>query len=316
MPEIRNDPVRGHSVIVAEEREGRPREFMRTDAPGDPAVCPFCPGREDRTPPESDAVGPPGRRPDTPGWTARVVPNKFPVVGGTRRPAPGAEPAPGVHEVLVETADHHARRVGAGGLAMVRARLRRLRGTPAGRYRIAFKNRGDRAGATLSHPHVHILGMGAIPPRVLAELDRLRAVREREGCLDCRAAGESGERTLFRRDGLVALAPFAARVPYETWILPVRHTPRFEETPDADLESLAGSMTTLLDRFDALFDTPPGNWILHTAPDHEAGDAYHWRMELFPKLGHTGGFEWGTGMTVNIVSPETAVRRLRGAGEA
>src|SRR6266404_4367283 len=48
--------------------------------------CPFCSGNESKTPPEIQAYRPnqnggsPPQR-DTPGWTVRVVPNKFPALG-------------------------------------------------------------------------------------------------------------------------------------------------------------------------------------------------------------------------------------------
>ena len=94
--------------------------------------CPFCEGREERTPPEVYAVRPEGGPPDTPGWTTRVVPNLYPALGAprgrragpqvrlprpdrsprTRRPAAGIPPlrrtrslllpcGPGAHEVIV-----------------------------------------------------------------------------------------------------------------------------------------------------------------------------------------------------------------------
>ncbi len=44
--------------------------------------CPFCEGREDRTPPEVYAMRPGGGDADTPGWTTRVVPNLYPALGG------------------------------------------------------------------------------------------------------------------------------------------------------------------------------------------------------------------------------------------
>ena len=42
--------------------------------------CPFCEGREAETPPEVFSYGPPGRQPDTPGWSLRVVPNLYPAL--------------------------------------------------------------------------------------------------------------------------------------------------------------------------------------------------------------------------------------------
>jgi UDPglucose--hexose-1-phosphate uridylyltransferase len=52
------------------------------------ASCPFCEGREERTPPEVEATRPDGGEPDTPGWTTRVVPNLYPALGGDAGASP------------------------------------------------------------------------------------------------------------------------------------------------------------------------------------------------------------------------------------
>jgi UDPglucose--hexose-1-phosphate uridylyltransferase len=106
--------------------------------------CPFCEGREDRTPPEVWAERPDGGEADTPGWTARAVPNLYPVLGSSDKeyrastssvqggPIPGpasesgltssidplgastrtapdlfrSQPAAGAHEVIVHAPEH------------------------------------------------------------------------------------------------------------------------------------------------------------------------------------------------------------------
>jgi UDPglucose--hexose-1-phosphate uridylyltransferase len=40
---------------------------------------------------------------------------------------------------------------------------------------------------------------------------------------------------------------------------------------------------------------------------------YHWHAHLFPKLTTTAGFERGTGVMINIISPESAADALRRA---
>ena len=143
MPELRTDWLTGRSVIVAENRAGRPNEFavrpgyLPTAADSPPRYCPFCPGHEADTPPtvyeQTDAAG---------HWQIRVIPNKFPALTmgaddsvssptsplppeaivaefpcaelsfappAERRPAAGVAavaPAVGAHEVIIESARH------------------------------------------------------------------------------------------------------------------------------------------------------------------------------------------------------------------
>jgi len=82
MPELRVDPLTGDKVIVAAERASRPGGGFRAEPapPADPETDPFVEGHEDRTPPEVYALRPDGGAPDTPGWTVRAFPNKYPAL--------------------------------------------------------------------------------------------------------------------------------------------------------------------------------------------------------------------------------------------
>jgi UDPglucose--hexose-1-phosphate uridylyltransferase len=112
MPELRQNFFTKEWVIIATERAKRPKELARQQPLKKPAAfvatCPFCPGNEDKTPPEVLRVPAAGSDP----WQVRVIPNKFaalardiqPVrtIHRSRRSMTGF----GVHEVLVETPDH------------------------------------------------------------------------------------------------------------------------------------------------------------------------------------------------------------------
>jgi UDPglucose--hexose-1-phosphate uridylyltransferase len=80
MPELRKDPVIGRWVIISSERGKRPHDWAVEPEKKRGGFCPFCPGNEDKTPPELIAIRPDGSPPNTPGWTLRVVSNKFPAL--------------------------------------------------------------------------------------------------------------------------------------------------------------------------------------------------------------------------------------------
>lgn len=89
-PEVRIDQLTGLRVILAPGRAERPDAFSPAPAearPGAAERCPFCEGREDRTPPEVWADRPEGGEADTPGWRVRSVPNLYPVLGVPDDPA-------------------------------------------------------------------------------------------------------------------------------------------------------------------------------------------------------------------------------------
>ena len=89
-PEIRIDQLTGLRTILAPARADRPHQFQSPASEEKGAEgCPFCSGREDRTPPEVYATRPGGGEPDSPGWTTRVVPNLYPALGGGEEGAAG-----------------------------------------------------------------------------------------------------------------------------------------------------------------------------------------------------------------------------------
>ena len=112
MPELRKDPIIGRWVIIATERAKRPTDFQMLRVEQKGGFCPFCPGNEEGTPPEVLAYRPGAARPNGPGWSLRVVPNRFPALmieGSLNREGDGIYDKMsgiGAHEVIIETADH------------------------------------------------------------------------------------------------------------------------------------------------------------------------------------------------------------------
>src|SRR5262245_46842564 len=112
MPELRKDPVVGRWVIIATERSRRPTHFTSTRPQRAEGFCPFCPGAEDRTPPEVYALRPGGGLANSGDWQVRVVPNKFPALqieGALERRGEGLYDrmnGVGAHEVVIEGPVH------------------------------------------------------------------------------------------------------------------------------------------------------------------------------------------------------------------
>lgn len=81
---LRYDVTTNDWVIFAPERSRRPherKELVRqnTSPEGSSNHCPFCPGNEQLTGPEIYAVRN-STSPNSPGWSVRVIPNKFPAL--------------------------------------------------------------------------------------------------------------------------------------------------------------------------------------------------------------------------------------------
>ena len=113
MPQLRKDPVVGRWVIIASDRKFRPSSFIVEESlEPEGQFCPFCSGNEEKTPPEIYAVRPDMSPPNSPGWTVRVVPNKYPALkieGTLDKKGEGMYDLMngiGAHEVVIESPEH------------------------------------------------------------------------------------------------------------------------------------------------------------------------------------------------------------------
>jgi len=173
-------------VALAPARAGRPGASR--PVADELESCPFCAGREDRTPPETLRLGDP--------WQVRVVPNLYPAVER--------------QEVVVHTPEHlrSLDELGDDQLELVAEawRLRAAAAREAGFvYVQALVNEEREAGSSLPHTHSQLAWFRQVPPVPAAE-------RPSAALLD-------GD-VVLERDGLVLLCPPASRLAYELLVVP------------------------------------------------------------------------------------------------
>jgi UDPglucose--hexose-1-phosphate uridylyltransferase len=323
--DVRVDPLTGLKTIVAGGRAERPGGWpiaSEDAAIVDPASDPFAPGNEDQTPPEI------ARDADGDAWRVRVVPNKYPALLADA-PEPEsthipefftATPARGAHEVIVNAPDAvtslgalSAEQVGRA-MAMWRERMRAHAATAS--YVHLLVNERAEGGASLPHTHAQLYALDFVPAQVARERERFGAyaVQTMGGNLMENLVAEEvrlRERLVAIDDEVVTLSPYAARFPYQLMLAPRRPRALFE---DASYEGSFGA--------DALHDAlarlrsvlgfmPPLNLWVRTAP--AGAEHFCWRIDVTPRLTHLAGLELGTGVGLNIVTPEDAAARLRDA---
>jgi UDPglucose--hexose-1-phosphate uridylyltransferase len=305
MSRLRHDPLTGEPILFAPERRERPNAF-EGEASAEPGVCPFCPGNEHETPPEVARSGTAAR------WDVRVVPNRYPAVGlhGLR----------GVHEVVIESPRHDATFASMSSaqrtrvLRAYRERFAAHRRDRSIRHLVIFRNDGARSGQSLAHPHAQIIGLPFIPDRIRREASLMRSRKRKDlPCLICRALDEE-ELRIDSNEAFAAIAPKASRSPYAIRIVPTRHAADFGQTNDREVELLDSILERVLGAINALLGTPPYNMVVQSAPMRSASaDAFHWWIDVLPRLTTDGGFELATGIPINIVTPEGAAAELRDA---
>jgi UDPglucose--hexose-1-phosphate uridylyltransferase len=279
-------------VAIAPARARRPgADAPRIEPlqPGELDECPFCEGREDRTPPEVFALPREGRTPNTPGWTVRVVPNLYPALERQEVVVHGPEHARSFSELNVGTlgavAEAWQRRVAEA----------REEGFP---YVHAIVNEGRPAGASLPHSHSQLIWLREPPPEAAAEAPNLRD----DDCALCRLRDEQGGGSpllVAERGGVSLIAAPAGRAPYEL-LVAGEHTPEPGESLLPAFELLGEGVR----RLHALEGPIPWNAWLHTGA--------HWHFEVVPRLTVFAGLELGAGIWVNSLAPERAAEALRG----
>jgi UDPglucose--hexose-1-phosphate uridylyltransferase len=307
--ELRKDYILDRWVIIATGRGKRPIEFKQQAQPTLAPDDAFAPGHEDQTPPEI------GRVSTREGWKMRWFENKFAAV----QPQGVAEPRTdndfftfaanfGFHEVIVETPD--ARQLWdldvddiEGLFGVYRHVIAELKAKPGIKYVQVFKNSGAAAGTSIIHSHTQVIALPIMPAHVREEVAAVR--RFVNDPWERIITIEKGSlRRVFENDGAVAFCPYASRFNYECWIFPKDFARNLEE---ADIHALADALQHVLSRLKLLGCAY--NYVLHYAPD-DADMRMH--IEILPRIATWAGFELGTDVIINTVSPEDAAAFYRG----
>ena len=267
--------------MIAPGRARRPGAFLHLiddPTPEELEQCPFCAGREDRTPPQALVL------PEDGPWTVRVVPNLYPalerqevVVHSPRHVRTLAELDDDELELVAEAWRRRFAAAAADGFPYVHAMV----------------NEGRAAGASLAHSHSQLAWLREPPPAVAKEPDV-------SDCPVCDLVGRKNH-TLAEDGGIVSVCHPVGRAPFELLIAPRAHDP---EAAD----DFAGALRLLRDAVQRLrkVEGPiPWNAWLHLGA--------HWHVEVVPKLTVFAGLELGAEIYVNVVEPERAAAALRDA---
>lgn len=346
--EIRVDPVvPSKSVLISTARGKRPlggEQSPARDIREHVESCPFCRGNEHLTPPSSC------QRPETGEWQIRIVENLYPILDDEPLAPllpPGSQQAIegyGHHEVIIDHPNHgialhqFSEQHLASLFAVYRDRMRFLYETdPRIRYVLAFKNFGKAAGGSIPHTHSQLIAMPVVPHNVHDEVKSSRIFFQKNGaCIFCtlideaiplettaydRRSGkkqqnyETGKYFVERGEEFVAIKPFASRYEWEVHILPILHRSDFLKVSDEELEDLARVLRRTMARLEAVVGDVQYNYFIHTVPHgKDSGNfagSFHWHIEICPRTSIPSGFELGSGLFVNSISPEEAASRLR-----
>lgn len=346
--EIRINPiVPTESVLVTTSRGLRPRKAEKALEPSTESkidTCPFCKGNEDQTPPTLESW------PDEQQWRIRIVENLFPVLSdredsqnlsfGLQHVIDGY----GRHEVVIDH-DNHSIHVDAmpqqhlhALFKMCKDRMRVLYESDSRiKYVLIFKNFGPAAGASIAHTHSQIVAMPVVPENVATELQHSHIYFEKysqnifshlvdealtfEFTIYNRESGEvrrkinAGQYVIEKNKRFIAIKPFASRFEWEVQIFPLFPQADYLKCTDNDLEDFTLLLKRTMLRLNKVIGGAQYNYFLHSIPHGDEykkhNDSYQWHLEICPRTSIPTGFELGSGLFVNSVSPEDAAKQLR-----
>lgn len=260
-------------------------------------------------------------------WFLQIIPNKNPSLETHYSICPKEEKtelfskinAVGFHEVVI-TRDHNrkiADFLEAEIQILIKAykeRYLKLAEEKCLKYILIFHNNGKDAGASVNHPHSQILATPIIPPDVGRSLNGCNIYEEKhKKCVHCEALEwelKQGERIIYQNSEFIAFCPYASHFNFEIRIFPLKHRKNFELIQENEIAALSNIFKQMFEKIRDKLQNPAYNFFIHTAPINYLYD-YHWHIEILPRISVWGGFEFGTGIEVIVVSPEKAAEILK-----
>lgn len=330
MSELRQDRTTGRWVIIAPNRAHRPHDEAACPSQAEfggknQAICPFCPGNESELPEILVEIP----RQEHPGWSVRIVQNRFAAVGPdmvvTSVQGAAARRAYGWHEVIIEDPAHNTDLTTMSSsqvenvVAAYRDRMRYHLDNPEVKSVILFRNYGPESGASLWHPHSQIVALDFVPTRVQASSDwgakYFQTTSACPTCVEIENEIHARRRLIKETNNFVALVPFAAEYPCETWLLPKQHQASFQDLDRKDIGELAHLLRSSTRRLRQIYERLDYNLIVESAAKPDLTTPHvHWRISVIPNITNWGGFERGAGIPINPSSPEADADLLRASG--
>lgn len=326
--EMRQNKATKLWVIYSLARRKRPRDFHALAEAASPLPekdenCPFCTAGGEME--EGGAVS----FRNAGGGLVRAIPNKYPALfpeGTTRRKADGIHLSMdgfGYHEVIIETPRHDLQ-----PSQMLKEEMELVVESYHRRYlehmsddrsmmAIIFRNHGYLAGASLLHAHSQLIVTAVVPTHIRWQEEEAQRYFDEWGrCVYCDILEhelKEGTRVVMENRHFAAFIPYAAEVPFETWIVPKTHRSDFGDISEEEKADFSEALRHVLARLYEKLKDPDYNYVLYSSARYRSGEPrLHWYLQIRPKLMTRAGFEIGSGMSINPSIPEEDAAFLRG----
>lgn len=262
-----------------------PVRLTRTGMDGKPFRCPFCPGNEKDTPPETYRLGE-GEK-DGLRWTVRIVPNKFNIAD--------------IHEVIIHSPDHD-KNIDELPLSQVELIIKtykeRFNNLKEKGQVFIFCNNSLTSGASLIHPHSQIVVVSADVKTSTLEVQPVVNIVE-------------------QNDSFVSYCPDFSEWPYEVWITKNQKSNiknqklGFGEINDKEISNLAKILQSSIIKLKKIHASTPQYAKKTFGYNFYIPPFTDWYLRIIPRFMERAGFELSTGIMVNSVEPKQVAEDLK-----
>ena len=188
-----------------------------------------------------------------------------------------------------------------------------------------FENKGKEVGVSNLHPHGQIYAADTVSDygrRIRLSQHQYKQANNGQQLLQTLIARDEYKDALLVEQGthFKTIVPFAARLPYETWIVPLRHVQSVDRFDLEELLELSLMYQRQVRRYDQLFRrSAPIMTVFQNAPcdTSQANADWCFHIALQPPLRDSdtlkyfAGYEASSNNVVNPIQPENAAAALR-----
>lgn len=313
MGEIRVDLLTNKKVVIVPKRFNKPCDFNKK------TICPFC--QKEGSKFDRDVLLE-IKKDDK--WMIRVIKNKYPVVENTNDFIKDDKVWSnyGLHEIVIETKLHDEEY-----FQMKREQFKQIYIAYIKRYKelskyenieyiSIFKNHGQNAGASLKHPHSHIVALPFIPNIITEELKcSEKYYRENKKCVFCDIIDEvisNKTLKLVENDSFIIYVPFSGIQPYEFIIIPKVHQSNINRMSELEINDLSEMLEWIFRRINKILGDVDFNIMVHSGPiSQENIENYHWHLKITVRLSYLAGQETDAIIRMRTTYPECIAEQFR-----
>lgn len=292
--------LKGNTVFVATDRMGRPNDFKKEkNTRTIKENCAFCNNNIDSL---TDIL--------YQNENVLILKNKYPAVLMEHSS----------HEVIIDSREHllsfHETDIQkmVDVLYGIIAREKEIFKDEKVKSFHVFKNEGVGAGTSIEHSHAQIVALPIVSDKTNQINSKFNEYYEKnKACYFCTLKENDDIFTFYENDSFKAFCKNDDVLSNTVTILPKRHINKFSDLTDDEITDFAKIIKIVTYAIGEVIDNFSFNMVYYVSPkiDGKFNDNFHFFLEIIPRHGNFGGFEFSTGAFVNSAISSDFSKKLK-----